>query len=75
MIPVNGYLATKSRIYGEEQMNVKDARTKIIDEFLSGVKVIKLYAWEIPFLNKINSVRETELSLLKKLAYLTTFQT
>jgi hypothetical protein len=40
-----------------------------MNEILSGVRVIKYYAWEIAFQGKITVVREEELYLLKKLAY------
>jgi ATP-binding cassette subfamily C (CFTR/MRP) protein 10 len=39
-------------------------------EFLNGIKVIKFYAWEKYFLNRINVVREKELKQLKAKKYL-----
>ncbi|KAJ2475512.1 hypothetical protein EV174_005249, partial [Coemansia sp. RSA 2320] len=42
-----------------EQMKHKDKRATMIDEALTGVKVIKLYAWERSFLSKIQHVRES----------------
>ena len=75
MIPINGWMANKSQIYNEQQMTVKDSRSKIMDEFLSGMKVIKLYAWEPPFLKKIRNIRKNELNIQKRVAYLTAFQT
>ena len=39
-------------------------------EFLNGIKVIKFYAWEKYFLNRINVVREKELKQLKAKRYL-----
>ncbi|KAL2911652.1 hypothetical protein HK105_208860 [Polyrhizophydium stewartii] len=74
MIPVNAVLATKSRALGKEQMGNKDTRTKMMDELLSGIKVIKLYAWENSFLKKILSVREKELDTLKRMGYLSAVQ-
>jgi ATP-binding cassette, subfamily C (CFTR/MRP), member 1 len=38
------------------------------------MKVIKLYAWEQPFLEKITAVRELELATLKKIGYLAATQ-
>jgi hypothetical protein len=75
MIPVNAYLAGKSRSLNKLQMQNKDGRTKIMDELLSGIKVIKLYAWERSFLKKISNIREAELSTLKRIGYLSAFQT
>lgn len=75
MIPLNGILAAKSRNYNRAQMKNKDQRSKLMDELLSGMKVIKLYAWEQPMLDKINTIRDAELDMLKKIAYLTSLQT
>jgi ABC-type bacteriocin/lantibiotic exporter with double-glycine peptidase domain len=74
MIPVNAILATRSRALNKRQMGNKDARTKLMDEVLSGIKVIKLYAWESPFLKKIDDIREKELSTLKSIGYLSAMQ-
>ncbi|KAJ3307548.1 hypothetical protein HDU76_004571, partial [Blyttiomyces sp. JEL0837] len=70
MIPINGVIATWSRALNKQQMGNKDKRTKIMDELLSGIKVIKLYAWEIPFLKKVSEVREQELFTLRKIGVL-----
>jgi ATP-binding cassette subfamily C (CFTR/MRP) protein 1 len=55
-------------------MKNKDTRAKLIDEVLSTIKVIKLYAWEIPFKRRINEIRENELVMLKKIGYLSAAQ-
>ncbi|KAJ3191005.1 hypothetical protein HK101_008174 [Irineochytrium annulatum] len=74
MIPINAVLATKSRDLNKVQMKNKDGRTKLMDEILNGIKVIKLYAWEIPFAGKVNEVRERELATLKNIGYLSATQ-
>ncbi|TPX54113.1 hypothetical protein PhCBS80983_g06048 [Powellomyces hirtus] len=74
MIPINAFLATRSRTLNKIQMNNKDSRTKMMDELLNGIKVIKLYAWERPFLQRIFAAREAELDTLKKLGYLAAYQ-
>ncbi|KAI9207232.1 P-loop containing nucleoside triphosphate hydrolase protein [Polychytrium aggregatum] len=74
MIPINAYLASKSRALNKVQMKNKDSRTKMMDELLNGIKVIKLYAWEKSFLKKIYEVRERELLTLRKMGYLSSAQ-
>ncbi|KAJ3154725.1 Canalicular multispecific organic anion transporter 2 [Geranomyces variabilis] len=74
MIPCNAFLATRSRTLHKAQMKNKDNRTKMMDELLNGIKVIKLYAWERPFLKRIFGAREAELETLKKLGVLSAFQ-
>ena len=48
-------------------MNAKDDRVEINNEVLGSMKVIKVQAWEQPFQNKIEELREKELKEL--LAY------
>ena len=38
-------------------MAMKDERVRLVTEVLSGVKVIKLYAWERSFVERINQER------------------
>lgn len=51
-------------------MSQKDSRIKLVNEVLNGMKVIKLYAWENPFMKLIMGIRETELRILRKYAFL-----
>ena len=46
MIPINAVVSQKMKTYQISQMKCKDRRTVLMDEILSGIKVIKLYAWE-----------------------------
>ncbi|KAJ2335810.1 hypothetical protein GGH92_007925, partial [Coemansia sp. RSA 2673] len=70
-IPLNGWISGRMRELQIGQMKNKDKRTSMIDEALSGVKVIKLYAWERMFLGKIQHVRESlELVSLSKYGHM-----
>lgn len=51
-------------------MNNKDSRIKLVNEMLNSIKVLKLYAWELAFKDKVSEIRERELCVLKKAAYL-----
>lgn len=53
-----------------EQMQHKDARLKLMNEILNGIKVLKLYAWEESFKQKVLDIRQKELNVLRKTAYL-----
>lgn len=46
-------------------MAVKDKRTKLMNEILNGIKVLKFYAWEKSFLERINKFRSKELEALR----------
>lgn len=54
-IPLNTMIARKMRTYQKTQMGNKDARVKLMNEILNGIRVIKLYAWETPFLEKVKT--------------------
>ncbi|XP_069785764.1 ATP-binding cassette sub-family C member 3 isoform X2 [Narcine bancroftii] len=75
LIPFNAIIAMKSRSFQAQQMQCKDLRIKLMNEILNGIKVLKLYAWEESFKQKILSIREQELNILKKAAYLNALST
>ena len=58
-----------------EQMKLKDQRIKMMNELLNGIKVLKLYAWEMAFIRRLNEVREKELLCIRKKAIVSSFST
>ncbi|NXU75315.1 MRP3 protein, partial [Oreotrochilus melanogaster] len=70
LIPFNSAIAMKTRAFQVEQMRHKDSRIKLMNEILGGIKVLKLYAWEPSFSEKVLEIRKNELQVLKKSAYL-----
>ncbi|XP_062705317.1 multidrug resistance-associated protein 1-like [Aedes albopictus] len=69
MIPITGVIATRLRDLQVQQMNIKDERVKKMNEILSGMKVLKLYAWEPSFQADIVDVRSGEIDILRTMAY------
>ena len=51
-------------------MKTVDARVKLMNEVLTGIRVIKYYCWEKPFKGKIDEIRNAELKLHTKMTYL-----
>lgn len=50
----------------------------IADRFakhIAGIKAIKLYAWEQPYIDRINQLREAELKMIRKAAFYQIFNT
>ncbi|PIA15690.1 P-loop containing nucleoside triphosphate hydrolase protein [Coemansia reversa NRRL 1564] len=48
-------------------MGYRGQRMKIMNEVITGIQVIKMYAWELPFIQKISNVRiKLELSIIRK---------
>jgi len=41
----------------------------------AGIKAIKLYAWEQPYIDRINELREAELKMIRKAAFYQIFNT
>ncbi|XP_045882134.1 ATP-binding cassette sub-family C member 2 [Meles meles] len=64
LIPVNGILASKSRAVQVKNMKNKDKRLKIMNEILSGMKILKYFAWEPSFKNQVHELRKKELKNL-----------
>ncbi|ROL49384.1 Multidrug resistance-associated protein 1 [Anabarilius grahami] len=50
----------------EVQMKYMDGRIKLMNEILSGIKILKFYAWENAFRERVLGYREKELNALKK---------
>ncbi|XP_036051186.1 canalicular multispecific organic anion transporter 2 [Onychomys torridus] len=75
LIPLNGAVSMKMRTYQVQQMKFKDSRIKLMNEILNGIKVLKLYAWEPSFLEQVEGIRQGELQLLRKGAYLQAIST
>ncbi|CAL1531990.1 unnamed protein product [Lymnaea stagnalis] len=69
-VPFNSYIAAKQQTLQVENLKYKDARLRLTNEALCGMKVLKLYAWEPPFHNKISEIRGQETRVLLKIAYL-----
>lgn len=52
-------------------MQIKDARTRVMNEILNSIKSIKLYGWEKTFTAKVLAVRnDQELSVLRRIGIL-----
>ncbi|XP_066291271.1 multidrug resistance-associated protein 1-like isoform X7 [Branchiostoma lanceolatum] len=70
LIPINAVMANKTKQLQVKQMKQKDARIKLMNEVLNGIKVLKLYAWELSFKEKIEKIRSKELQILRNTAFL-----
>nr|CAB3219629.1 multidrug resistance-associated protein 1-like [Phallusia mammillata] len=70
LIPINGLIASKAHKLQVRQMKHKDERIKLMNEVLNGIKVLKMYAWEMSFKEKLTSIRNLELGVLRSAAYL-----
>ncbi|GAB9470861.1 Atp-binding protein [Globisporangium polare] len=65
MIPLISLISRAMRGLQKNLMNIKDERIKICHEVLSGIKVIKMKAWETSFAQRVMKYRDDELSRLR----------
>uniref|UniRef100_H2YLY4 Multidrug resistance-associated protein 1 n=1 Tax=Ciona savignyi TaxID=51511 RepID=H2YLY4_CIOSA len=70
LIPINALIARKTHQLQVRQMKLKDERIKLMNEILNGIKVLKMYAWEMSFKDKVKAIRDKELDVLRTAAYL-----
>uniref|UniRef100_A0A8D2LQ45 Cystic fibrosis transmembrane conductance regulator n=1 Tax=Varanus komodoensis TaxID=61221 RepID=A0A8D2LQ45_VARKO len=50
-----------------------DVRIRTMNEVIAGMRIIKMYAWEKPFANLVDSMRRKEISMVLKSSYLRGF--
>ncbi|KAJ2797681.1 hypothetical protein H4R20_005096, partial [Coemansia guatemalensis] len=74
-MPISARVMQSMNVLTEQLMGHRDRRMRIMDEVLSGIKAIKLYAWEQPFIQRINKVRiDMELRIIRKNSVLTAIE-
>lgn len=72
MFPIARMISKHLKQYQRQLLREKDKRIQLTTEILTGIKTIKIQAWEESFLNKIQEIRKMELYSLKKYAFLQT---
>jgi len=68
LVPFNASVSSIIRKLQTRQMKNKDKRIKMMSEIISGIKSIKLYAWEAFFEKNVTDIRTKEIQELKKSA-------
>ena len=58
-------LARKMTKYEKDLLERKGRRLEQMNEILNGIKVLKLFSWETPFMKKLTETRNEELKALK----------
>ncbi|XP_055943743.1 multidrug resistance-associated protein 1-like [Argiope bruennichi] len=65
LFPFSYYVSRIGWKYNDKQMEVKDFRLKLMNEILNGIKILKLYAWEIPFAGRVSKARNDEIKWIR----------
>ncbi|NWX82088.1 MRP9 protein, partial [Nothoprocta pentlandii] len=68
-IPLQIKMAKFTTVFRQAAISVADKRVQIMNEILTCIKLIKMYAWEESFATTIKGTRNSEKKLLEKAAY------
>lgn len=60
ILPLNMFAMKKQAEAWEEKAATADKRTTIISDVVEGIRVVKMFAWEELFADKVSAVRKTE---------------
>jgi ATP-binding cassette subfamily C (CFTR/MRP) protein 1 len=69
LAPVNMFIFSIVSKQRRKVLKYSDLRVKMMNEILTGIRIIKFYAWERPFGGEVDELRGRELAALTKLAY------
>ncbi|XP_004629247.1 multidrug resistance-associated protein 9 isoform X1 [Octodon degus] len=69
-IPIQMFLAKRNSAFRRSAISVTDKRVQTMNEFLTCIKLIKMYVWEKSFTNTIQDIRKKERKLLEKAGYI-----
>ncbi|XP_044728783.1 ATP-binding cassette subfamily C member 4-like [Chrysoperla carnea] len=68
-IPVQGFIGKKNGALRQKIAKLTDRRVLLMNEIISGIQVIKMYAWEIPFEKFVEIARFNEIKKIKTSNY------
>ena len=61
VMPLNALMARVQQRMQRKLMAARDERVKVFNEVINGIKIIKMYAWETGFKEKIETTRAEEI--------------
>ncbi|XP_017117181.1 probable multidrug resistance-associated protein lethal(2)03659 [Drosophila elegans] len=69
-IPLQMYLGNKISALRLKTALRTDKRMRMMTELISGIQVIKMYAWELPFERMVEYARQKEINTIRHVAYI-----
>jgi ATP-binding cassette subfamily C (CFTR/MRP) protein 1 len=70
LLPAITVLVTIVKKLRTKVLKYSDLRVRMMNEILSGIRILKFYGWERPFRKQVGKLREKELDTLTRLAYI-----
>lgn len=71
--PIMGFVSSMTSILRNRVVGITDKRTTMMCEIVNSIRLIKMYAWEEPFINRIIDLRKQEVAHLQKSVFLQSF--
>jgi ABC-type multidrug transport system fused ATPase/permease subunit len=75
MIPLQTFMVTRMRDLSREGLQRTDKRIGLMNEVLSAMDIVKCYAWENSFCQKVLNIRDDEISWFRKAQLLSALNT
>ncbi|XP_041047617.1 ATP-binding cassette sub-family C member 12 [Carcharodon carcharias] len=69
LLPVQMLMAQFTTAFRRKAIGLTDTRVRLMNEVLTYIKLIKMYAWEKSFAHSIRDVRQDERKILEKAGY------
>ncbi|XP_074149416.1 ATP-binding cassette sub-family C member 12 isoform X1 [Sminthopsis crassicaudata] len=69
-IPIQMFMAKLNSAFRRSAITMTDNRVQIMNEFLTCIKLIKMYAWEKSFTTNIRGIRKKEKKLLERAGFI-----
>ncbi|XP_044268136.1 probable multidrug resistance-associated protein lethal(2)03659 isoform X2 [Tribolium madens] len=69
-IPIQVYMGKLTAFYRRRTAQKTDNRIRLMNEIISGIKIIKMFSWEKPFSKLVEMARRLELHEIKANSYL-----
>lgn len=68
--PVQSLIMASLRLVRKHVAPITDSRVKNMQELIMGIRIVKMFAWEIPYMNIIINIRNLELAQVLKKGFL-----
>lgn len=73
LMPIQMYLGTRTSAIQLKAAERTDNRIRMVNEIISAIQVLKMYAWEQPFEQMVTHAREKEMNTIRQGQYIRGF--